>query len=93
MSVGLGCDRNDRPAREKTLPEEIKALKEYNVPDSVIDRIYRKLEECGELENRRIEARDFTIQELHNKNRNKDAIIDALGAYLAIKNDGHKREL
>lgn len=87
------CCRNDVPVREMTLPEEIQALKEYNVPERVIERIYKKVMECGEMESLRMKNRDEVIQELQQKNRNKDAVIDALGGYLAIKNSGYVREL
>lgn len=88
-----GCCRNDIPVREMTLPEEIQVLKEYNVPDHVIDRIYKKVMEAGEQESFRMKTRDEAIQELQQKNRNKDAVIDALGGYLAIKNSGYRGEL
>lgn len=88
-----GLESGCAPVREMTLPEEIRALSEHNVPDHVIERILRKVEECGEWERRRIESRDTAIQELQESNRNKDAVIDALGGYLAIKNSGHVREL
>ena len=74
------------PVRDMTVPEEIQALKEYNVPESVIERIYRKVMECEEMESFRMKTRDDVIQELQQKNRNKDAVIDALGAYMAIQN-------
>lgn len=77
--------RNDIPVREMTLPEEIHALKEYNVPDHVIDRIYKKVVECGEWERKRIESREAVIQDLQESDRNHKAVINALGAYLAIQ--------
>lgn len=82
--------RDNRPVREMTLPEEIRALNEYGVPESVIERIYRKVQECEEAEIRMIEYRDSLIHELQEKTRNRDAVIDALGAYLAIKNAGYR---
>lgn len=76
----------EKCCREMTLPEEIRALKEYNVPESVIERILRKVDECAKWEKERIESRDTLIQELQESNRNNKAILDALGAYLVIKN-------
>lgn len=87
------CCKDNRPVREMTLPEEIRELEKYDVPDHVIERICRKVAECGEMEMSRIKSRDTLIQELQESNRNKDAVIDALGGYLAIKNSGYKREL
>jgi hypothetical protein len=82
--------RDNRPVREMTLPEEILALEQYNVPKRVVERIYKKVQECGEAETRMIRHRDSLIQELQEKTRNRDAVIDALGAYLAIKNAGYR---
>lgn len=83
--MSRGCCRNDAPVREMTLPEEIRDLAKYDVPDSVIERIIRKVEECGEWERQRIESRDNVIQDLQESDRNNKAVINALGAYLAIR--------
>ena len=87
-----GSERNDVPVREMTLPEEIKALSEYNVPPSVIGRILRKVNGCGEQEQLRLKYRDSIIQDLQESDRNHKAVINALGAYLAIK-EARVREL
>lgn len=75
----------DLPCREATLLEEIRDLSKYDVPENVIERISKKVNECGEWEKRRIEDRDRAIHDLQESNRNKDAIIDAVGGYLAIQ--------
>ena len=85
VKMGGDCCNGSAPVREMTLPEEILALKEYNVPDSVVDRIYKKVMECGEWERKRIESREAVIQDLQESDRNHKAVINALGAYLAIQ--------
>ena len=81
VKMSEGC----APCREMTLPEEIKALKEYNVPEHVIDRILRQVNEKAEWERLREKNYERVIQDLKEKNRNKDAVINALGGYLARK--------
>jgi hypothetical protein len=76
---------NDTPVREMTLPEEIQALKEYNVPERVIERIYKKVMECEEAEQLRLKHRDSMIHDLQDSNRNHKAVINALGAYLVLQ--------
>ena len=71
--------------REMTLTEEILALKKYNVPDNVIERIFRKVDEMEEWENNRAKNRIKVVKELQDRNRHKDYVIDALGEYLEIK--------
>lgn len=80
-----GC-KMDRPVREMTLPEEIRELAKYDVPDTVIDRLLRKVEDCGKAEMERSMRNDRIIRELQDHNHNKDAIINALGRYLVIEN-------
>ena len=83
------CKANT-PVKEMTLPEEIRALSEYGVPESVIGRILKKVNDCAEWERECIESRNTVIQELQKTDRNYRAVINALGAYLAIKEDGFR---
>ena len=85
MGVVGGCCEENRPVRDMSVPEEIRALKEYNVPDSVIERILRKIEEGEEQEQLRLKYRDRIIQDLQESDKNNRAVINALGAYLAIQ--------
>lgn len=79
--------------RKITLRDELLALKEYDVPDYIIERIHKKVEERVDSERFKLDNRDEIIQELQQKIKSKDAVIDALGTYLAVKNAGYIREL
>ncbi len=77
----------DMPVREMTIHEEITALKEYDVPELVIKRIIMKLTEQDERDRRIYADQDKTIARLYDMRRNDIAVIDALGAYLAIQDE------
>ena len=73
--------------QELTLKEEILTLTKYKVPQVVIDCMLEKLKECGEAEKRRIKYRDTYIGILQEENNRKNAVINALGAYLIIQEE------
>lgn len=71
------------PVREMTLIEEIGELKEYGVPQNVIDRMRVKAEEAEKWNKKSMENREKTIRAWAEKDRNSQAVINALGSYIS----------
>ena len=72
--------------RDMNLREEIENLKEYNVPEEVIERMLKKHDEMLEWHTERIEEKRAEVHKAEEKEINRLAVIDALGDYLTRKN-------
>lgn len=71
--------------REMTLREEIENLKKANVPEPVIERMLKKLDEIEAWHAERMERRCRDMDTLTEQARNREFAIDALGYYIASK--------
>ena len=71
--------------RDRTIYEEIRALKEFKVPEYVIECIIAKLAEQEEREKQRYKDKDAIISTLRELNEDKSAVIDAVGDYILTK--------
>lgn len=74
----------DRPVREMDLYDEIWALKEYNVPAVIIERMHNKVAEHEEREKVRYRDKDETIARLQLQNSNLISVLNATGYYLRL---------
>jgi hypothetical protein len=70
------------PLRDMDLHERIRALKEYDVPQPVIDRILCELTEYIESEKMMYRDKDKLIGTLYDTISYKDEAINALGAHI-----------
>lgn len=69
--------------REMTLIEEIGELKAYGVPQNVIDRMLRKAGDAEKWHKKMIANREKTVRAWAEKDRNSQAVINALGSYIS----------
>lgn len=74
----------DMPVRERGLCEEIRALKEFNVPEHIIDRLLCKLAEQAEKEEMRQRNMTEEITRLHIQKSNLISVLNATGYYLSL---------
>lgn len=78
------------PVREMTLEEQIRALKEYDVPEPFIERMLDTLVGMEERVKRRYADKDKLIGILYDTISYKDEAINALGAYIKMCNAQHR---
>ena len=69
--------------REMTLIEEIRELKRHGVPQNVIDRMRRKAEEAEKWHKKSLDDRERAVRAWAEKDRNSQAVINALGSYIS----------